>query len=309
MGLDDKERDCERPRCVVIGAGPAGLTAAYELSGNGVNAVVLEQDDIVGGISRTVEHNGYRFDIGGHRFFSKVPLINQWWTSILGDDFQPRSRLSRIYYNGKFFDYPLRPSNALRGLGLAEAIMIMASYVNARTFPTAEEQNFEEWVCNRFGRRLFDMFFKTYTEKVWGMKCSRDRRRVGLAAHQKSRFGDGAKRHARRPQGRYHHPDQAVSLSSPWTGHDVGEGHPNPQGTRREGLPRPQGRQGQPLRRHGVVGHDDRLGRQKNRDARRSSHFFHADQGIDLRHDPRAALTRCAKRQSNFATVISSPWA
>ncbi len=114
MGLDDQERDCERPRCVVIGAGPAGLTAAYELSGNGVNAVVLEQDDIVGGISRTVEHNGYRFDIGGHRFFSKVPLVNQWWTGILGDDFQPRSRLSRIYYNGKFFDYPLRPSNCQR---------------------------------------------------------------------------------------------------------------------------------------------------------------------------------------------------
>ena len=172
MGLDNKERDCERPRCVVIGAGPAGLTAAYELSRNGINAVVLEQDDIVGGISRTVEYNGYRFDIGGHRFFSKVPLINQLWTGILGDDFQPRSRLSRIYYNGKFFDYPLRPSNALRGLGVVNALMIMASYVKARTFPTAEEQNFEQWVCNRFGRRLFDMFFKTYTEKVWGMKCS-----------------------------------------------------------------------------------------------------------------------------------------
>ena len=161
-----------RPQCVIIGAGPAGLTAAYELSENGADVIVLEQDRIVGGIARTVEHKGYRFDIGGHRFFSKVPLINEWWTKILGDDFQPRSRLSRIHYNGKFFDYPLRPINALRGLGPVEAILIMASYVRARTFPTAEEKSFEEWVCNRFGRRLFEIFFKTYTEKVWGRKCS-----------------------------------------------------------------------------------------------------------------------------------------
>lgn len=162
----------ERPQCVIIGAGPAGLTAAYELSENGADAVVLEQDHIVGGIARTVEHKGYRFDIGGHRFFSKVPLINEWWTNILGNDFQPRSRLSRIHYNGRFFDYPLRPINALRGLGPVEAMMIMASYIKARAFPTPEEKNFEEWVCNRFGRRLFEIFFKTYTEKVWGMKCS-----------------------------------------------------------------------------------------------------------------------------------------
>ena len=159
-------------QCVIIGAGPAGLTAAYELSANGAGVIVLEQDGIVGGIARTVEHKGYRFDIGGHRFFSKVPLINEWWTKILGDDFQPRSRLSRIHYNGKFFDYPLRPINALRGLGPVEAIRIIASYVRARTFPMPEEKSFEEWVCNRFGRRLFEIFFKTYTEKVWGRKCS-----------------------------------------------------------------------------------------------------------------------------------------
>ena len=162
----------ERPQCVIIGAGPAGLTAAYELSENGADAVVLEQDRIVGGIARTVEHKGYRFDIGGHRFFSKAPLINEWWTNILGDDFRARSRLSRIHYKGRFFDYPLRPINALRGLGPLEALVIMASYVRACTFPTAEEKSFEEWVCNRFGRRLFEIFFKTYTEKVWGMKCS-----------------------------------------------------------------------------------------------------------------------------------------
>ena len=128
-------------RCVIIGAGPAGLTAAHEFSELGGLPVVLEQDSVVGGIARTVEHRGYRFDIGGHRFFSKVPIINEWWTKILGDEFQPRSRLSRIHYNGKFFDYPLRPMNALRGLGLVEAMMIMASYVRARMFPTPEEKS------------------------------------------------------------------------------------------------------------------------------------------------------------------------
>ena len=168
--MTDKTDD--RGRCVVIGAGPAGLTAAFELSNQGIDTVVLEQDNVVGGIARTVEHKGYRFDIGGHRFFSKVPLINAWWTNILGADFQPRARLSRIYYNGKFFDYPLRPMNALRGLGPLQALLIVTSYLKARIFPTAEEKSFEEWVCNRFGRRLFEIFFETYTQKVWGMRCS-----------------------------------------------------------------------------------------------------------------------------------------
>jgi protoporphyrinogen oxidase len=164
-------KEHKREQCVVIGAGPAGLTAAHELSEMGGDPVVLEQDNIVGGLARTVQHRGYRFDIGGHRFFSKVELINAWWERILGDDFQVRSRLSRIYYKGAFFDYPLRPINALRGLGLAEALRVVASYVRARIVPI-EERSFEDWVCNRFGRRLFEIFFETYTEKVWGMKCS-----------------------------------------------------------------------------------------------------------------------------------------
>ena len=161
----------ERGRCVIIGAGPAGLTAAYELSEMGGAPTVLEQDSVVGGLARTVEHCGYRFDIGGHRFFTKVPLINEWWDKILGDDLLTRSRLSRIYYNGTFFDYPLHPINAFRGLGPIEALRIVASYVWARIFPAPQEKTFEEWVCNRFGRRLFEIFFKTYTEKVWGMRC------------------------------------------------------------------------------------------------------------------------------------------
>ena len=158
--------------CVIIGAGPAGLTAAYELSQTGFVPLVLEQDQIVGGIARTVEHAGYRFDIGGHRFFTKVQSIDDWWKQILDDDMLVCSRLSRIHYNNKFFDYPLKPLNAIAGLGPVEALRIAASYVVAQIFPHPVEATFEQWVCNRFGRRLYEIFFKNYTEKVWGMKCS-----------------------------------------------------------------------------------------------------------------------------------------
>ena len=157
---------------VVIGGGPAGLTAAYELSRLGEDAVVLEKDEIVGGISRTVCYQGYRFDIGGHRFFTKVSLVKELWHEILGDEFLVRPRLSRIYYRGHFFDYPLRPVNALTGLGPFEAVRIAASYAKVRLLPMREERNFEQWVTNRFGRRLYELFFKTYTEKVWGVPCS-----------------------------------------------------------------------------------------------------------------------------------------
>jgi protoporphyrinogen oxidase len=119
-----------------------------------------------------VEHSGYRFDIGGHRFFTKVPLINEWWNKILDDDFLICSRLSRIYYKGKFFDYPLKPFNAIAGLGPVEAVRIVFSYIAAQISPHSEEKTFEQWVSNRFGRRLYEVFFQNYTEKVWGMKCS-----------------------------------------------------------------------------------------------------------------------------------------
>jgi len=158
--------------CLVIGAGPAGLTAAWELSRLGRSSAVFEQDPLVGGISRTCEYKGYRFDIGGHRFFTKVALVQELWQEILQEDFLLRPRLSRIYYNGKFFDYPLKPMNALLGLGPLEAVRIGVSYVWAQLFPAQPERSFEEWVTNRFGRRLFEIFFKTYTEKVWGMPCS-----------------------------------------------------------------------------------------------------------------------------------------
>ncbi|MAE60807.1 MAG: FAD-dependent oxidoreductase [Planctomycetaceae bacterium] len=158
-------------QALVIGAGPAGLTGAYELRKLGWNSTILEADDQVGGISRTVEYRGYRFDIGGHRFFSKVPLINELWHEMLDEDFLLRPRMSRIFYDGKFFDYPLKAVNALAGLGMVEAGIIGASYARARLFPQRPEDNFEQWVTNRFGRRLYEIFFKTYTEKVWGIPC------------------------------------------------------------------------------------------------------------------------------------------
>jgi protoporphyrinogen oxidase len=154
-----------------MGAGPAGLTAAYELvMRHRVGVTVLEKDPrYVGGISRTVERDGYRFDIGGHRFFSKSQEIEDLWTEIMGEDLLVRPRLSRIIYRGKYFDYPLKAFNALFNLGLLETIRCIASYARARLFPTRNPQSLEEWVTNQFGHRLFSIFFKTYTEKVWGI--------------------------------------------------------------------------------------------------------------------------------------------
>jgi protoporphyrinogen oxidase len=156
---------------VILGAGPAGLTAAYELSGLGIPCVVLDRDAVVGGLSRTVEYKGFRFDIGGHRFYTKVSLVQQIWRNILGADLLTCARLSRIYYKSKFFRYPLEPLDAFRRLGLLETLRCGLSFVRSRAFPRLPEDDFETWVSNRFGRRLFATFFKSYTEKVWGMNC------------------------------------------------------------------------------------------------------------------------------------------
>jgi protoporphyrinogen oxidase len=158
---------------VIIGAGPAGLTAAYQLAKAHHPATVLEAENVVGGISRTVNRDGWRFDIGGHRFFTKVPEVEALWHEILPDeDFLLRPRQSRIYYKGKFFDYPLRASNALLNLGIIEALRCMLSYVWVRMRPPKDQTNFETWVTARFGRRLYRTFFKTYTEKVWGVPAT-----------------------------------------------------------------------------------------------------------------------------------------
>jgi protoporphyrinogen oxidase len=156
----------------IIGAGPAGLTAGYLLTKAGYTVSIIEKDPrYVGGISRTVEHEGYRFDIGGHRFFSKSQQVVDLWNEILPDDFIQRPRMSRIYYEGRFYSYPLRAFEALRNLGLWRSTLCMASFALAKAFPRKEVRSFEDWTINQFGQKLYSIFFKTYTEKVWGMPC------------------------------------------------------------------------------------------------------------------------------------------
>jgi protoporphyrinogen oxidase len=156
---------------IIVGAGPGGLTAAHELVRHGQMPVVLEQGDRVGGIARTETYRGYRFDIGGHRFYTKVPEIQRLWNDVLGDDFRPVARLSRIHYRDRFYQYPLEPVNAVSNLGVVESGRMLFSYVKSRVRPLPVEDTFEQWVTNRFGERLYATFFKTYTEKVWGISC------------------------------------------------------------------------------------------------------------------------------------------
>ncbi|MDZ7959627.1 MAG: NAD(P)/FAD-dependent oxidoreductase [Aulosira sp. DedQUE10] len=158
---------------VIIGAGPAGLTAAYELIKHGIKSVVLEKADKVGGISRTEVYKDYRFDIGGHRFYTKVEEVKQLWQEMLGEELVKVPRLSRIYYRGKFFNYPLSPFNALSNLGIVESLLILLSYFKAKLWPSPEEKTLDQWVTNRFGSHLYKIFFKTYTEKVWGIPCNK----------------------------------------------------------------------------------------------------------------------------------------
>ena len=161
-----------KTKVAIIGAGPAGLTAGYLLSKEGVEVTVLEVDPIyVGGISRTATYKGFHFDIGGHRFFSKSKAVEDLWTEILPSDMLVRPRSSRIFYGGKFFSYPLKPFEALLKLGILKSILCVLSWLKARLFPVRNPRNFEEWVSNQFGQRLFKTFFKSYTEKVWGMSC------------------------------------------------------------------------------------------------------------------------------------------
>ncbi|MFN0219357.1 MAG: NAD(P)/FAD-dependent oxidoreductase [Hyphomicrobium sp.] len=156
----------------VIGAGPAGLTASYLLTKQGLSTTVIEADpDYVGGISRTANYKDFLFDIGGHRFFSKSKEVVDLWKEILPQDFISRPRMSRIYYDGKYYSYPLKAFEALGNLGVIESSMCVLSFMYKQAFPNEKPETFHDWVANQFGERLFSIFFKTYTEKVWGMSC------------------------------------------------------------------------------------------------------------------------------------------
>ena len=156
----------------IIGAGPAGLTSSYLLTKQGISTTVIEADPVyVGGISRTANYKDYLFDIGGHRFFSKSKEVVDLWKEILPQDFISRPRLSRIYYDGKYYSYPLKAFEALGNLGVVESALCVLSFAYKQAFPNEKPETFHEWVSNQFGERLFSIFFKTYTEKVWGMSC------------------------------------------------------------------------------------------------------------------------------------------
>jgi protoporphyrinogen oxidase len=156
----------------VIGAGPAGLTAAYELVRQGVEVHVYEATGIAGGMCRTITLWGCRVDIGPHRFFSTDPRVNRFWSGIVGNDARKVARLTRIYYKRRFFEYPLRPFNAFRNLGAVETARCLTSYGRQVVAPKKVGEDFESWVIARFGKRLYEIFFKTYSEKLWGIPCS-----------------------------------------------------------------------------------------------------------------------------------------
>lgn len=157
---------------IIIGAGPAGLTAAYELAKRKTHSIILEKDMTVGGISRTARYKGYRFDIGGHRFFTKVDRVMDMWKEVLGTDFLRRPRMSHVYYNKKFFSYPIKPFDVVKKLGVYETALAGFSFLNARLNPRVKEDSFEDYIINNFGERLYRTFFKSYTEKVWGIPCT-----------------------------------------------------------------------------------------------------------------------------------------
>ncbi len=162
--------------CIIIGAGPAGLTAGYELEKHDMPCIIVEKEaHTVGGIARTTEYKQWRFDIGGHRFFTKVDRVMTLWKEILGDDFLRCKRLSRIYFHKRFFYYPMRPLDVLKKLGSFRSSRALLSFAKAQLFPIKNEISFRDYIVNHFGTYLYTIFFQHYTEKVWGIPCEQIR--------------------------------------------------------------------------------------------------------------------------------------
>ena len=159
-------------KIAIIGAGPAGLTAAYQLCKKGIDVEIFESSDAIAGMAKTISLWGQLVDLGPHRFFSSDPRVNKIWLEAIDGQYQMVNRLTRIYYKKTFFNYPLKAFNALRGLGIIEAVHCVMSYVQAKILPIKNDSTFESWVTNRFGKRLFEIFFKSYSEKLWGISCS-----------------------------------------------------------------------------------------------------------------------------------------
>jgi protoporphyrinogen oxidase len=159
-------------KAVIIGAGPAGLAAGHKLTVQGVETVILEKESRVGGLSRTIRYKGNYFDIGGHRFYTNNKEVLSWWQGVLKEDLRKVPRQSRIYYRETFFDYPISIANVIFNIGILNALAIVASYLKSRFLPLARENNLEDWMTNRFGKKLYEIFFKEYTKKVWGAACA-----------------------------------------------------------------------------------------------------------------------------------------
>ena len=157
---------------LIIGAGPAGLTAGFKLMKKKDFIIIEKNSKYVGGISRTEKYKNFKFDIGGHRFFSKSKEINELWDQILPNDIILRKRSSRILFKNKFYSYPLKPIQALLNLGFYESFLVVVSYLKAKIFKNKNIKTYQDWVVDKFGKRLFKNFFETYTEKVWGIKCN-----------------------------------------------------------------------------------------------------------------------------------------
>lgn len=165
--------DLNKKNILIVGAGPAGLTAGIELlKTNNYNVTIVEKDSVVGGLAKTTEYKGCRFDIGPHHFITESEKIEKWWKDLMQDDFIKLKRFTRIYYKKHFFNYPLQPINVITGLNIFECGLSVLSYIRYRIFPIKEIKSFQDWVTNKFGYRLFSIFFKTYTEKVWGIPCN-----------------------------------------------------------------------------------------------------------------------------------------